>query len=74
MKHLIALLSGCLISAPLCALTVDGNTATFTNEELAQCENEGGCLHITRKQLNEAFEAAVVKGFERGAHSCRNWT
>ena len=74
MKHLLALLSGCLVCAPLCALTVESNTVTFTDDEMQRCAAEGGCIHATMKQISDTMDAVHARGFERGLHSCRNAT
>ena len=55
MRHLLALLAGLLIAAPLVGATVAGRTITLDDEEIAACVTGGGC-RITRQKM-QALEA-----------------
>ena len=51
MNHLLALLAGLLISAPLVGATFVGNTLTLDEVDAAKCKAGGGCQLITRQQI-----------------------
>lgn len=70
MKHLVALLAGLLISAPLCAFEVKDRTIILTEEEVQICTDSEGCALITRAMLVELQKRA----YDAGLHACRNAT
>ena len=47
MRHMLALLAGLLISAPLVGATFVGRTITLDDEDTADCIAGGGCRLIT---------------------------
>ena len=51
MRHLLALLAGLLISAPLVGATFVGRTITLDDEDTADCIAGGGCRLITTQKL-----------------------
>ena len=61
MRHLLALLAGLLISAPLVGATVAGRTITLDDEEIATCVAGGGCRLITRQKM-QALETLDCRG------------
>lgn len=71
MRHFLALLSGMLIAAPLCAVEKEGLIITLTAEEDEECSTGGGCLVIPRTVLNEAIEAYAKRAYLAGLAKCR---
>ena len=61
MRHLLALLAGLLIAAPLVGATVAGRTITLDDEDTADCIAGGGCRLITSQKLR-SLEAADCRG------------
>ena len=51
MRHMLALLAGLLISAPLVGATFVGRTITLDDEDTADCIAGGGCRLITTQKL-----------------------
>ena len=56
MIHLLALLAGLLITAPIIGATVAGRTITLDDDDVADCRNGGGCALVTREKMR-ALEA-----------------
>ena len=67
---LVALLAGCLISAPLCALEQVGNVVTLSDDEMSQCDSGGGCTVAPKELIREMIRGAYITGL----HECRNAT
>ena len=61
MRHLLALLAGLLISAPITGATVAGRTITLDDEDAADCKAGGGCVLMTRQHMR-ALEASDCRG------------
>ena len=61
MKHLLALLAGMLIAAPIAAATVAGRTITLDDEDVSDCREGGGCVLMTRAKMR-ALEALDCRG------------
>lgn len=70
MRHVLALLAGLLISAPLCAFEVKDNTIVLTDEEIEICTANEGCALITRTVLIGLQQRA----HDTGLRECRNST
>ena len=51
MKHILALLAGMLIAAPIAAVTLAGSTLTLDDEDVTDCQKGGGCVLVTRQKL-----------------------
>lgn len=60
-KMPVLLLAGALASAPVAAVDV-----SFSDEEQAVCDAEGGCMIVTRLVLHKAQQAA----YEAGKATC----
>jgi hypothetical protein len=71
MKHLIALLAGCLISAPLCAYERNGNVVTLTPGEAEICDQDD---HGCSLAPNSMFINDLKQAYQLGLHECRNAT
>ena len=56
MRHILALLCGMLITAPITGATVAGRTITLDDEDVADCRAGGGCVLMTREKMH-ALEA-----------------
>ena len=61
MKHILALLAGLLIAAPIAAATVAGRTITLDDEDVSDCREGGGCVLMTRAKMR-ALEALDCRG------------
>ena len=61
MRHLLALLAGLLITAPIIGATVAGRTITLDDEEVSACVAGGGCRLVTREKMR-ALEALDCRG------------
>ena len=56
LKHLLALLAGLIIAAPIIGATVAGRTITLDDDDVADCRKGGGCTLVTREKMR-ALEA-----------------
>ena len=56
MNHLLALLAGLLITAPILGASIAGRTITLDDDDVADCRSGGGCLLVTRQKMR-ALEA-----------------
>lgn len=70
MKHLLALLAGCLACAPLCAIEQAGNTFTLSDAEMALCSTGEGCTVVPKAALRDVLQGAYLTGLR----ACRNAT
>ena len=71
MKYLAVLLAGAMASAPLCAVEIkDNHIVTLTDDDVAVCENGGGCGVVSHDALAEALQ----ERYNAGLHDCRNYT
>ena len=52
MKHAYILLVA-LMAGPAAPFERDGNTITFSDEEVSDCKDQGGCVMITRDRLKQ---------------------
>ena len=76
--RLMVLLAGLLMVGPAPAYQVEGNVFTLTDQEMAQCRAEGGCVLYSREGLREemadAYQQGLMRGLaagiEKGAKAC----
>ena len=76
--RLIVLLAGLLMVGPAPAYQVEGPVFTLTDQEMAQCRAEGGCVLYSREGLREemadAYQQGLMRGLaagiEKGAKAC----
>ena len=69
---LAALLAGCLIAAPLCAVEQVGLTITLTQEDDEECDAGGGCFLVPRAALEREIARQVKLAVQAAHAECRN--
>ena len=74
MRHLLALLSGLLIAAPLVAVEKEGLRITLTAEEDADCAAGGGCIVIPRRVAEKLVVKFAREAFIAGQATCADRT
>ena len=62
MKHAAILVALSIATAPITAMTVDGNTITLTDAEVAACRAGDGCVFATKAAVEEALHKAENRG------------
>ena len=61
MKHAAILVALSIATAPITAMTVDGNTITLTPEEVQGCRAGDGCVFATKAAVEEALKEAAAR-------------
>lgn len=69
-KRLVVLLLS-LFLIPTSAVEVEGNIFKLSDEEVAQCRDQGGCALVTKEKLVDAMQRAYDRGASATKAACR---
>ena len=69
MKTAALLMAGALASAPIAAYDL-----SMTADEQKSCDEQGGCVVVTRQWMTGRLQAAYAAGEQAAAQACRDRT